>query len=201
MTAALEGGEWSAARSGRTLPPGKTQYPLYRRLGEPQGRSGRPENLVPTGIWSRTVQLVAQSLYRLSYPAHLLSCNAVYFGICTPRLRCNLLTPSQDCTKKRQQNPPKYLHLTRKLQGGGSHLKTNVFLTCWSENLQFYNSKHRQLCRSLPNYSQRITNKMQRFTVYLFLRDAVHVSDGFSVSHQEHKTEHTASGICQTVMT
>ena len=25
-TAALEGGEWSAARPGRTLPPGKSQY-------------------------------------------------------------------------------------------------------------------------------------------------------------------------------
>ena len=52
MTAALEGGEWSAARPGRTLPPGKTRYPLYRRPGEPQGRSGRAENLVPTGIRS-----------------------------------------------------------------------------------------------------------------------------------------------------
>jgi len=30
MTAALEGGEWSAARPGRTLPPGKIRYPLYR---------------------------------------------------------------------------------------------------------------------------------------------------------------------------
>ena len=36
----------------------------------PQGRSGRAENLIPTGIRSRTVQLVAQSLYRLSYRAH-----------------------------------------------------------------------------------------------------------------------------------
>ena len=26
-------GEWSAARPGRTLPPGNTRYPLYRRLG------------------------------------------------------------------------------------------------------------------------------------------------------------------------
>jgi hypothetical protein len=43
---------------------------MYRRLGGPQGRSGRPENLVPTGIPSRTVQPVVQSLYRLSYPAH-----------------------------------------------------------------------------------------------------------------------------------
>jgi hypothetical protein len=58
MTAALEGSEWSAARPGRTLTPGKTRYPLYRRLGGPQGRSGRAENLVSTGIRSRTVQPV-----------------------------------------------------------------------------------------------------------------------------------------------
>ena len=41
MTTALEGGEWSAARPGGTLPPGNTRYPLYRRLGGPQGRSGQ----------------------------------------------------------------------------------------------------------------------------------------------------------------
>ena len=58
MTAALEGGEWSAVRPGRTLPPGKTRYPFYKRLGVPQGRSGRVENLVPTRIRSRTVQPV-----------------------------------------------------------------------------------------------------------------------------------------------
>jgi len=50
--------------------PGKTRYPLYRRLGGPKGRSGRAENLVLTEIRSRTVQCVAQSLYQLSYPAH-----------------------------------------------------------------------------------------------------------------------------------
>jgi len=71
MTPELEGGEWSAARPGHTLPPGKTRYPIYRRLGGPQGRSDRVENLVPTGIRSRTVQPVAQSLYRLSYRAHI----------------------------------------------------------------------------------------------------------------------------------
>jgi len=69
MTAALEWGEWSAAWPGRTLPAGKTRYPFYRRLGRPQGRSGGAENLVPTGIRSRTVQPVDQLLYRLSYPA------------------------------------------------------------------------------------------------------------------------------------
>ena len=58
MTATLEEGEWSAARPGRTLPPGKTRYPFYRRLGGPQGRSGRAENLVPTRTRSRTLQPV-----------------------------------------------------------------------------------------------------------------------------------------------
>ena len=52
MTTALEEGERSAARPGRSLPPGKTRYPLDRRLGGPQGRSGRTENLAPTGIRS-----------------------------------------------------------------------------------------------------------------------------------------------------
>ena len=56
MTAALEGGELSAARPGHALPPGRTRYPFYRRLGGPQGRSGRAENLVPIRIRSRTVQ-------------------------------------------------------------------------------------------------------------------------------------------------
>ena len=56
MTTALGGGEWSAARPGCTLPPGKTQYPLYRRPGGHQGRSGQAENLVHTRIRSQTVQ-------------------------------------------------------------------------------------------------------------------------------------------------
>jgi len=52
---ALDGGGGSAPRPGRLYPRGKTRYPLYTRLGGPQGRSGRAENLVPTGIRSRTL--------------------------------------------------------------------------------------------------------------------------------------------------
>jgi len=47
MTAALEVGEWSAARLGRTLPPRKIRYPSYRRLGGPQSQTGQAENLAP----------------------------------------------------------------------------------------------------------------------------------------------------------
>ena len=73
MTAALEGSEWSAARHGRNLPPGKIRYPFYRRLGGPQGRSRWAENLIHTGIRSRTFHPVPQSLYRLSDRAQLIS--------------------------------------------------------------------------------------------------------------------------------
>jgi hypothetical protein len=41
------------------LPPGKTRYPLYRRLGGPQGRSGRVRKISPPkGFDPRTVQPV-----------------------------------------------------------------------------------------------------------------------------------------------
>jgi hypothetical protein len=40
-------GGWSPARPGRTLPPGKTRYPLYRRLGGSQGRSGQVRKISP----------------------------------------------------------------------------------------------------------------------------------------------------------
>jgi len=46
-------------------------------------------------------------------------------------------------------------------------------------------------------HSHSVTNKMWHFSIYLFLWDAVHVSDGFSIHHQELKSAHKASGICQ----
>ena len=71
MTTALEGGEGSASRPGRSLTPGKTRYPLYRRLDGLQGRSGQVRKISPPpGFDPRTVQTRSQSLYRLRYPVH-----------------------------------------------------------------------------------------------------------------------------------
>jgi hypothetical protein len=52
-------------------PPGKTRYPLYRRLGGPQGRYGQVRKIspTPTGIRSPDRPARSQSLYRLSHPA------------------------------------------------------------------------------------------------------------------------------------
>ena len=42
------------------LPPGTTRYPLYRRLGGPQGRSAQVRKISsPPGFDPRTVQAVA----------------------------------------------------------------------------------------------------------------------------------------------
>ena len=41
LTLALHVGGWSASHPGRSFPPGKTRYPLYRVLGGHQGRSGQ----------------------------------------------------------------------------------------------------------------------------------------------------------------
>jgi hypothetical protein len=52
-------GRWLTPRSGR-FTPGMTRYPLYRRLGGAQGRSGRIWKISPQpGFDPRTVQPVA----------------------------------------------------------------------------------------------------------------------------------------------
>jgi hypothetical protein len=72
MTTALEGGEGSGSRPGRSLFPGKTRCPLYRRLGGPQDRSGQVRKISPpTGIRSPDRPARSQSLYRLRYPDHI----------------------------------------------------------------------------------------------------------------------------------
>jgi hypothetical protein len=57
------------------LLPGMTRYPLYRRLGKPQGRSGRMLKISPPpGFDPRTVQLAASLYTDYAFPAHLNLC-------------------------------------------------------------------------------------------------------------------------------
>ena len=54
------------------LSPGKTRYPLYRRLRGTQGRSGRVRKISPpSGFDPRTVQLVASRYTDYAIPAAL----------------------------------------------------------------------------------------------------------------------------------
>ena len=57
---ALEGSEGSVSRLGRSLPLGETRYPLYRRLGGPQGCYRQVQIISPPlGFDPRTVQPIA----------------------------------------------------------------------------------------------------------------------------------------------
>ena len=51
MTAALEGGEWSAAGARPHFIPGKDPVPILQEAGWVPGPVLRTENLVPTGIF------------------------------------------------------------------------------------------------------------------------------------------------------
>ena len=68
----------------------------------------------------------------------------------------------------------------------------SVFFKVWKANLTFI-----WPCIVIYFYSK--TNEMHQFLKFvLFCSSTLHVSDSLSVHHQESKTVHTASGICQT---
>ena len=70
MTAALERGEWSTTRPGRTLPPGKYPVPILQEAGWAPGPvwTGGKSRPHRDSIPDRPAR--SQSLYRLSYRAH-----------------------------------------------------------------------------------------------------------------------------------
>ena len=64
MTTAIEGGDGSASRPGRSLLPGKDTVPIAQEAGWAPGPVWTgAENLPPPGFDPRTVQSV-ESLYR-----------------------------------------------------------------------------------------------------------------------------------------
>jgi hypothetical protein len=77
LALALEGGGgWLASRPGCFTPWKETRYPLYRRLGGPQGRSGRvPKILPPPRFDPGTVQPVASRYTDSAIPAHKRVCS------------------------------------------------------------------------------------------------------------------------------
>ena len=72
MAMALEGGEGSASRPDRSLPPGKDPVPIVQEAGwGPVPVWTGAENLAPTGIRIPNRPASGQLLYRLRYSAHL----------------------------------------------------------------------------------------------------------------------------------
>jgi len=72
LLSALDGSEWSTPRTGRFL-PGRNRYPLYRRLGGPQSRSGRGLKVSPPPeFYLRTAHPVESSYTDGAIPVHML---------------------------------------------------------------------------------------------------------------------------------
>jgi hypothetical protein len=72
LTSALDGVEWLTPRPGSFTAWKKTRYPFYRRLGGPQGRSGRKRKISPPPRFDpRTVQPVASRYTDWAISAHL----------------------------------------------------------------------------------------------------------------------------------
>ena len=68
------GARWggcSTSRFDRFIPGKETRYPLYRRLGRPQDRSGRVRKISPPpGFDPRTIQPVASRYTDYAIPTH-----------------------------------------------------------------------------------------------------------------------------------
>jgi hypothetical protein len=61
----------ASPRPGRFTPGKETRYPLYRRIGGPQGRSGRLGKILPPpGFDPRTVQPVVSRYTDYAIPVH-----------------------------------------------------------------------------------------------------------------------------------
>jgi len=77
LTSALDG-VGGQRHTPAALSPGKTRYPLYKRLGRSQGRPGRMRSISPPpGFDSRTVQTVASR-----YTDCVTSTHSVYVCVC-----------------------------------------------------------------------------------------------------------------------
>jgi hypothetical protein len=67
------GDGWLTSRPGHFTPGKDNRYPLYRRLGGPQGRCGRSQKISPPqGLDHRTVQPIANHYTDWINPAHVL---------------------------------------------------------------------------------------------------------------------------------
>jgi hypothetical protein len=91
LTSALGGCEGSASRPGRNLPPGKTRYLLYRRVSEPQVRSGQVRKISHPPVFLVLKLSISMSLL----PLHQFYClQAAYRSVLC---LCGCVVWSNDC--------------------------------------------------------------------------------------------------------
>ena len=102
LTSALDG-VGGQRHTAAALPPEKTRYPLYKKLGGPQGQSGRTRKISPpTGIRSPDRPVRSESLYRLSYPGPFNNSKYLLLSVCV----CILVLVTQNAMRMRRVISP-----------------------------------------------------------------------------------------------
>ena len=123
MTAALEGGEWLAARPGRTLPPGKKRYSLYSTgswVGPSVGLDGRKISSLPVFFLTHTPLLAFMTYISLFW----CKCTQDIYITMLAQIKPFICTPNNS-----------------------SHLP--IFYTCLNLHSQIYEHRHCFLCRTI----------------------------------------------------
>jgi len=109
MTTELEGGEGSASRPGRFLHPGKTRYPMYRKLGGPQSRSGQVREISPPSefdpqtfhpVASRYINYATRPTLKYSYNYILLFFSFLYLRFLHLKIIFDLQHSFGTCTNR-----------------------------------------------------------------------------------------------------
>jgi len=152
MTVPLEGGEWSAARPGRTLPPRKDLVPILQEAEWAPGpvwtgRKSRPHRYsIPDH------QGGSQLLYRLSYQAHL--------DISEKR---KISCPCQDLALESFSNQPTHIYYTICIlcHNGATPLFTlYAFVVCMETTFHILPPLH------LHHKDGRIIHYVQKYECY-----------------------------------
>jgi len=90
------------------LPPGTTRYPIYRRLGGQQGRSGRVRKISsPLGFDHRTLSLSLSLALSLSLSLYIYIYIYIYFFPIFSANGCSLLSNSRLYVRCAVYNSPK----------------------------------------------------------------------------------------------
>ena len=112
-------GMGSQHHASAALPPGKTWYPLYRRLGGPQGRSEWVRKISPPpGFDPRTVQPVASRYTDWAIPAPIILyyIYSLYIPLGLLLIHCDSFYHSFQLYKKSHTITTVLYHYTRQLE-------------------------------------------------------------------------------------
>jgi hypothetical protein len=163
-------------RPGRFTPGKETRYPFYRRLGGPQGRSGRVRKISPPrGFDPRTVQPVASRYTDYAIPAHIILQERSEM-----KISLNMNGKVRDCTKTLNliERQCCYMWILNEfcLECFDTAGVPSTVMYCWHVAFLFVNVKNLD-CKHLSRRVRKTVAKRDYYVrhVYLPARPSAHM--------------------------